>query len=50
MLALAPLCGCRLACSASNNLDQVLDGDLDAVIDACVAADQTSRLSEGGTH
>ncbi|MBK9738604.1 MAG: peptide chain release factor 1 [Actinobacteria bacterium] len=34
----------------SHNLDQVLDGDLDAVIDACVAADQTSRLSEVGTH
>ena len=33
----------------SHNLDQVLDGDLDAVIDACVAADQSSRLSEVGT-
>jgi peptide chain release factor 1 len=30
----------------AHNLDQVLDGDLDAVIDACVAADQASRLSE----
>jgi len=28
------------------NLDQVLDGELDAVIDACVEADQASRLSE----
>jgi peptide chain release factor 1 len=26
------------------NLDQVLDGDLDAVVDACVAADAASRL------
>ncbi len=34
----------------SHNLDQVLDGDLDAVIEACVAADQESRLSEVGTH
>ncbi len=34
----------------SHNLDQVLDGDLDAVIDACVEADQASRLSEVGTH
>ena len=33
----------------SHNLDQVLDGDLDAVIDACVAADQAARLSEVGT-
>jgi peptide chain release factor 1 len=33
----------------SHNLDQVLDGDLDAVIDACVEADQASRLSEVGT-
>jgi peptide chain release factor 1 len=30
----------------AHNLDQVLDGDLDAVIDACVTADQNSRLSE----
>ena len=28
------------------NLDQVLDGELDAVIDACVEADQAARLSE----
>ena len=28
------------------NLDQVLDGELDAVIDACVEADQASRLTE----
>jgi peptide chain release factor 1 len=28
----------------AHNLDQVLDGDLDDVIDACVAADQASRL------
>ena len=28
------------------NLDQVLDGDLDDVINACVAADQASRLTE----
>jgi peptide chain release factor 1 len=33
----------------SHNLDQVLDGDLDAVIDACVTADQNARLSEVGT-
>ena len=32
----------------SHNLDQVLDGDLDAVIDACVEADQASRLSGAG--
>jgi peptide chain release factor 1 len=30
----------------AHNLDQVLDGDLDAVIDACVSADQESRLAE----
>lgn len=29
----------------SNNLDQVLDGDLDAVIDACVEADTAARLT-----
>ncbi len=28
------------------NLDQVLDGELEAVIDACVEADRASRLSE----
>lgn len=30
----------------SHNLDQILDGDLDAVIDACVAADQATKLAE----
>ncbi len=30
----------------SHNLDQVLDGELDAVIEACIAADQQSRLAE----
>jgi peptide chain release factor 1 len=30
----------------AHNLDQVLDGDLDAVIEACVSADQAARLSE----
>jgi len=29
----------------SNNLDQVLDGDLDAVIEACVEADTAARLT-----
>jgi peptide chain release factor 1 len=33
----------------AHNLDQVLDGDIDAVIDACVEADQEQRLSEVGT-
>ncbi len=33
----------------AHNLDQVLDGDLDAMIDACVAADQASRLTEVGS-
>jgi len=33
----------------SHNLDQVLDGDLDAVIDACVEADQDTRLSDVGS-
>ena len=33
----------------SHNLDQVLDGDLDAVIDACVSADQASRLTDVGS-
>jgi peptide chain release factor 1 len=28
----------------AHNLDQVLDGDLDDMIDACVEADQASRL------
>jgi peptide chain release factor 1 len=30
----------------AHNLDQVLDGDLDAVIEACISADQQSRLAE----
>ncbi len=30
----------------SHNLDQILDGDLDPVIDACVLADNTARLAE----
>jgi peptide chain release factor 1 len=30
----------------AHNLDQVLDGDLDDVIDACVAADRAARLTE----
>ena len=30
----------------SHNLDQILDGDMDAVIEACVSADQQSRLAE----
>jgi hypothetical protein len=30
----------------SHNLDQILDGDLDAVIEACMTADQQSRLAE----
>jgi len=30
----------------SHNLDQILDGDLDGVIEACVSADQDSRLAE----
>jgi peptide chain release factor 1 len=30
----------------AHNLDQVLDGDLDAVIEACVSADQAARLSD----
>jgi len=30
----------------SHNLDQVLDGDLDAVIEACLNADQAARLNE----
>jgi peptide chain release factor 1 len=33
----------------SHNLDQILDGDLDGVIEACVAADQASRLAETGS-
>ena len=30
----------------AHNLDQVLDGDLDALIDSCVQADEAQRLSE----
>lgn len=33
----------------SHNLDQILDGDLDGVIEACVEADQASRLAETGS-
>ena len=29
----------------AHNLDQVLDGDLDAIVDACTEADRESRLS-----
>lgn len=29
----------------SHNLDQVLDGDIDAIVDACVAADREARLA-----
>jgi len=29
----------------AHNLDQVLDGDLDAIVDACTLADRESRLS-----
>ena len=32
----------------SHNLDQILDGDLDAVIDACVEADNAARLADAG--
>jgi peptide chain release factor 1 len=32
----------------SYNLDQVLDGDLDAVVQACVDADNAARLSGQG--
>lgn len=31
------------------NLDQVLAGDLEAVVEACLAADHESRLAETGT-
>jgi peptide chain release factor 1 len=30
----------------AHNLDQVLDGDLDAIVDACVASDREARLTE----
>ena len=29
----------------SHNLDQVLDGDIDAIVDACTAADRETRLT-----
>jgi peptide chain release factor 1 len=32
------------------NLDQVIDGDLDAVIDALAAADLAAKLSSGGSR
>lgn len=32
----------------SHNLDQVLDGDLDAIVDACTSADRESRLTSEG--
>ena len=32
------------------NLDQVLDGDLDAVIQSCVDADTAAKLAAGGTE
>ena len=32
----------------SHNLDQILDGDLDAVIDACVEADNAAKLADAG--
>ena len=32
----------------SYNLDQVLDGELDAVIQACVDADTAAKLAAGG--
>ena len=31
----------------AHNLDQVLDGDIDAMIDACVEADRAARLQQG---
>ncbi|MEI6361721.1 MAG: peptide chain release factor 1 [Actinomycetes bacterium] len=33
----------------AHNLDQVLDGDLDSLIDSCVEADEAQRLSEVAT-
>jgi peptide chain release factor 1 len=30
------------------NLDQVLDGDLDALVEACISADEQARMSETG--
>lgn len=32
----------------AHNLDQVLDGDIDPIVDACTAADQESRLAATG--
>ena len=32
----------------SHNLDQILDGDIDAVIQACIDADNAAKLSSGG--
>lgn len=32
----------------AHNLDQVLDGDLDAVVDACIDADRRERLASSG--
>ncbi|MEZ5114747.1 MAG: peptide chain release factor 1 [Candidatus Nanopelagicales bacterium] len=34
----------------AHNLDQVLDGDLDAVVEACLAADEAARLESAGAH
>ena len=31
----------------AHNLDQVLDGDLDAVVEACISADQAAKLAAG---
>jgi peptide chain release factor 1 len=33
----------------SHNLDQILDGDLDAVIQACIDADNNAKLTSGGS-
>jgi peptide chain release factor 1 len=32
------------------NLDQVMDGALDAVIESCIAADEEHRIAELGEH
>jgi len=29
----------------AHNLDQVLDGDLDPIVEACTAADEETRMS-----
>ena len=34
----------------SHNLDQILDGDIDAVIQACIDADNAAKLSSGGAE